>query len=104
LGSLKELKEKTRTSNKYTFLRHGESQSNLDDMISSTIGQYGDNLTDNGKKQSEEVKEKLKDIDLIFSSPFDRTKKTAEIVADGKEIIIDDRLREIGAGDKNGKS
>lgn len=99
-----ELKDKTRSTNSYTFLRHGESQSNVDGMISATIGQFGDKLTIAGKEQSENIKKDLENIDIIFASPFERTRQTAEIVAQGKEIIFDDRLKEINAGDENGKS
>jgi len=49
------------------------------------------------------------EIDLIISSPFTRTKQTAELIAAGvgvskKDIIIDDRIHEISFGDLEGKS
>ncbi len=98
------MKEKTRSDNQFIFLRHGESESNVENMISSVPGQYGDRLTQKGREQVRKVKDELKGVDLIFVSPFNRTKETAEIVADGREVIEDERLKEIFAGDKNGKS
>gem|GEM_PF-6587284 len=101
LGSLEELKEKTRSNNKFTFLRHGESESNIKKIHSSTIGQFGDKLTINGKNQVLNIKEKIKDIDIFISSPFERTKQTAELLSDN--VIFEDRLKEKDFGTKNGK-
>ena len=101
LGSLDELKDKTRSTNTYTFIRHGESQSNVDGVISARIGQSGDKLTIKGKDQSEKAKKELENIDIVFASPFERTKQTAEII--GGEIVIDERLSEINAGEMSGR-
>jgi len=106
LGSIDEIKSKTKKSgNKYFVMRHGESEGNLNGLVSASYGE-DDNLTENGKKQVEESSKKLKNkkIDLVFSSPIERTKETAEIVCsvlglDKKNIIIDDRLHEMSIPD-----
>ena len=79
-------------------MRHGESESNIKHLLSSSIGQFGDRLTPEGKKQIKDSTEKLKDIDIIISSPFVRTTESAEIIAeilgkDKKEIIFQRKIR-----------
>jgi broad specificity phosphatase PhoE len=101
---LEELKDKTRSKNNFVFVRHGESESNLNNNFSSSKGMYGDKLTLSGKKKVEEIKNEVKDVDIIFSSPLTRTSETAEILAQGKEIIFDERLTEIDFGELNGKT
>lgn len=106
IGSLEELKAKTKSTNSFIFLRHGESESNIKHNISTIIGDDGDKLTDQGREQAKKARLELTDIDLIYSSPFERTKQTAEIIAlENKiEIIFDERIREINPGlDNNGK-
>ncbi|MFA5773089.1 MAG: class I tRNA ligase family protein [Candidatus Paceibacterota bacterium] len=111
VNSLEDLKIKTKKSgNKYFVMRHGESEGNLNGLVSSSY-EEDDNLTENGKRQAEEASIGLKNkkIDLIFSSPIKRTKETAEIMCsalglDKKNIIIDDRIREISIPDYEGKT
>jgi len=109
-GSMAELCDATKSNNSYMVMRHAESEANTKGLISSVVTNI-DHLTDVGKKQAEESGKKLKDkgIDIIISSDFMRTKETAEIVAkeiglDPKEIIFDERIREIGTGDFEGKT
>ncbi|MCK5590868.1 MAG: class I tRNA ligase family protein, partial [Candidatus Pacebacteria bacterium] len=110
VGSIEELTKKLpRSGNTYTVMRHGQSESNVGGYISSDI-KNGDHITDIGKKQTKETAEKLKKekIDLIIASSFVRTKETAEIVAetlgfDKKDIVYDERILEIKAGDLNKK-
>jgi len=105
LGSVKDLKNKIKSTNSFVFVRHGEAESNIKNNNDSTIGEYGDRLTEKGREQVENIKKEFEDIDLIFASPFERTKQTAEIIAGNKkEIIFDDRLREINFGSENGKT
>jgi isoleucyl-tRNA synthetase len=90
----------------FYILRHGEAQSNVDDILSASIND-GKFLTETGVRQIEEAAEKLKDekIELIISSDLDRTKQTAGIVAEklGIEIIYDERLRETNVGECEGR-
>jgi len=85
------------------FVRHGETDYNLNGI---TQGQLDIPLNKRGIEEAEAVAEKLKDykIDVIYCSPLERTKKTAEIINEnhGVEIVYDDRLKEFFAGAKQG--
>lgn len=108
IGSLDELEAHSgRSANKFFILRHGLSEKDFDDGRSSiTAGRLDKDkyhLTQDGAKQIEKVAQYLKEsggVDLIFSSPFLRTKETAEIVsrALGLNVHFDDRLKEIDHG------
>lgn len=116
VGAIDELKSKIKKSgNKYFVMRHGEADSNAKSYVSTDIKKDNSHLTEKGKGDVLETAKNLSkqlnggNIDFIFSSPFFRTKETAEIVAGENgfktsEIIFDERLREIGAGDFEGKS
>lgn len=111
IGSIEDLKSKTKKSgNKYFIMRHGEATNNVSDVIS--ISYNNDNhLTEKGKQQVTESANELKNkkIDLIISSPFVRTMETSEVVAsviglDKNGIIVDDRLHEMSVPMYEGKS
>ncbi len=109
ISSIDELKSKTKTRrNHFIFIRHGESEHNALNIISAD---EKDNfhLTSKGKEESEQIAEFLskKKVDALFTSPFFRTKQTAEIIGNKlgialSEIIVDGRLREYNFGDYNG--
>ena len=111
IGSLEELKQKTKKSgNKYFVMRHGESEFNLINKISCNFEDV-DHLTETGKKQVLGSIGKFKDkkIDLIISSDFLRTKETAAIIQkelniSSNNFITDKRLREFNVGTFNGKT
>lgn len=110
IGSVDELTEHTKKSgNRYFVMRHGGSQGN-EKHIASTRADAPDHLTEAGKKEVEHVAGRLKkgDIDLIVTSPFVRTKETADIIQKelglkDKQVITDDRLGEVQIGSFNGK-
>ncbi len=110
VGSLKELLEKQKHSgNTYTVLRHGESVSNAENVMSGEAGDAEDKLTEKGKEEVREVAKSLKKkkFDLIVTSNFTRTKETAEILAEHlgiKGVVVDQTLHEIGLGPLDGKS
>jgi len=113
IGSLDELKSKTRKSgNRYFVMRHGETESNEKNIVSSKLeNSHKYPLTEKGEKQVRVSAEKLagQKIDLILHSPFERTKQTAFIVAEkiglAKENIISDkRLMEVDTGIFEGKN
>ncbi|TAN36568.1 hypothetical protein EPN27_00945 [Patescibacteria group bacterium] len=112
IGSRAEISEHTKKSgNKYIVMRHGEAESNARGIVSSKIeGSASYGLTTNGRTSAENAGQKLKEanIDIIITSPFVRTKETAEIVAgaigfDTLKIIVDERLKEIDTGVFDGK-
>ncbi len=111
IGSLAELAElnANKSKNKYFVMRHGESDNNIQGKYDSS--DYVENrLTEKGREQIETSSFGLenKNIDIIVSSPFVRTKETAELVAQKigikkESIIFDDRLKEYYLGDLDGK-
>lgn len=110
VNSLEDLKSKTKKSgNKYFVLRHGETECNVRGEVSSTVNN-DDNLTEKGieqvKKSARELKNK--NIDFIITSPFVRTRETAELLAENlglntEKIIYDDRLHEMSVPMYEGK-
>ncbi|MFZ2832181.1 MAG: class I tRNA ligase family protein, partial [Minisyncoccia bacterium] len=113
LGSREELAKHTKKSgNKYIAMRHGEAESNAHNTVSSKIEKStAYPLTEKGRGVAQKTAEKLvaEKIDMIITSPFLRTKQTAEIVAstigyDVKNIIIDERIKEIDTGIFDGRS
>lgn len=69
------------------LIRHGQTTGDIEDRFG---GDYDDHLTDEGKAQSKQLAEKLKNknIEIIFSSPRIRAQETAKIVADMFNISI----------------
>ncbi|MEK7463660.1 MAG: class I tRNA ligase family protein [Patescibacteria group bacterium] len=109
LGSVEDLKKHSKAKNTYYVCRHGEAENNAK-MIISSLAENPHHLTDKGKKQAEDAGKWLtsKKIDLIFTSPFVRTRETAEIIAkkigiDKKKIISEPKICEINTGIWNGK-
>jgi isoleucyl-tRNA synthetase len=97
-----ELKSYTKKSgNTYFIMRHGETNHNVKNLV-NTVTNSGSHLTEKGKDQVRASALEIKDkgIDLIITSPFNRTKETTKIVQDilglsDEQIILDDRLHEI---------
>jgi len=92
----------------FYLVRHGEAENNVLSIPNSfpEIKKYS--LTEHGKKQAEEAAEFLVTVhaDVLFSSPIQRTKETAEIIAKATELEIqfDERLREVGFGIFDGRN
>lgn len=109
VGSVSELKSYIPQRNKFTLVRHGESEANTKDLIDCDY-KNNDSLTENGREEAKNAGKVVaeKKIDLIFTSPFNRAKETAQIIAKeigfGGEIIEDERLGEIRLGHWSGKS
>ncbi len=110
IDSVKSLKRYSKKSgNKYFVMRHGRAQNN-ELNVASGKAENQHHLTEDGRemvlKNAKEFKEK---VDLIFVSPFVRTKETAEIVREtlgvsSESVIVDERLRELNFGEFEGKS
>lgn len=114
MGSLDDLRDKTRSKNNFIFIRHGESVGNTTGTISLEIGDEHDRLSEDGKDQvvdsydeirtilSDEVINETKGVDVVIHSPFNRTKQTAQMIAQefgAEEIVEDDRIKERYFGD-----
>ncbi|MEX2515265.1 MAG: class I tRNA ligase family protein [Candidatus Paceibacterota bacterium] len=109
ISSLADLKEKTKSSNKFFAMRHGEADHNIKRIMSS-LPSNEHHLTNKGKEEVREAITKLEDIDIdfVFVSPMLRTKETAEMVKESldlstEQIIIDERFTENKAGILEGK-
>jgi isoleucyl-tRNA synthetase len=104
IGGILDLKKHLKKSgNSYFVMRHGESLSNEKNVDSLVPGEENDALTSLGRDQVIVSAKNLKQKpDLIISSPFTRTKQTAEIIAEhfglAKDSIVTyQELREYSA-------
>ena len=108
VGSLSDLKKYSVAKNTYFVLRHGEAENNTK-MVISSRAENPHHLTEKGRGQVAAAAEWLADkkIDLVFVSPFVRTRETAAIVAkrlnlSSEKIIIEKSIHELDAGAYNG--
>lgn len=104
VGSFEDFPE-TGSGNRFYAMRHGESNYNTKEIVSSNLdAPY--TLTDDGRAQVAEAIKKLKKekIDVIVASDFPRTRETAELVgaAIGVPVTFDERIREINIGEWEG--
>lgn len=106
-GSLSELQQYVKHSyNSYFVMRHGESVSNAEGVVSARKENTEDTLTDKGRKQvSEAISAIPPDIEIIIHSGFARTKETAELVASAlglpsSAVLEDERIREVDVAEK----
>jgi isoleucyl-tRNA synthetase len=110
-GSVDDMKRRTALSgNIYHMVRHGEAESNAKNVLNSDPKLHNP-LTQTGQDNARKAGRKLKkaNIDLIFHSPLQRTRETAELIAselglDGEASQEDNRLREVEFGEFEGKS
>ena len=87
------------------LVRHGETEWNA---LGKMQGHKDSPLTDLGKAQAIEAKQKLKKIhfDIAYSSPSGRAVKTTQIILGGKQtqIKVMDELKEINLGALEGRT
>ena len=109
IGSVDEIKKHTTRNNTFLVVRHGEAESNVKKILSSNPKAVN-HLTENGKEHAVLAAKNLegKKIDMIYCSPFMRTRETAEIIAEKigyplDKIIYDERLHELYGGILDGK-
>lgn len=111
VNSVKDLQDKSvKSGNKYFVMRHGETDKNVAGLV-CTVKNSGSHLTKKGEEDTKINAEGLKDknVDLVFVSPFNRTKETAKIVADvlslkEDQIVFDDRLVEMNVKSYEGRT
>ena len=88
---------------KLLVVRHGRTDWN---DLKKVQGIADIELNNEGKEQAKKTAELLKDknIDLIISSPLIRTRQTAEIINEERniEILFDDRIKERDYGEFEG--
>ena len=82
------------------FLRHAQAENNTKRILAGRT--EGVPLTKTGIEQAERIAKYLAPIDIsaIYSSPIERAKHTAEIVAKNcsLDVVLDERLTEINMG------
>ena len=82
------------------FMRHGQAKNNTDKILAGRTP--GVPLTEKGLEQASSTAEFLAQMNIssIYSSPIERAKHTAEIVARSAslDVIVDDRLIELDMG------
>ena len=80
--------------------RHGQTNWNLENRVQ---GRTNINLNETGKKQAEEIRERINDrkVDVIFCSTLERAQETARIINEERnvEIKLDDRIIEMCYGE-----
>ncbi len=85
---------------KLYFTRHGESDANVQHVISNRESPF--HLTERGREQARTLADTLKDISFatIYSSPVLRTRETAEILSQAFHIPyqVTEALREYDCG------
>ncbi len=105
VGSVAELARKLK--NTYFMMRHGEAEQNVLGVLNSDPSKPY-HLTEKGREGVEASAKAFKEkIDIIYASPFPRTRETVEIFArvhgiPESAIVFDDRLREMGMGELEG--
>jgi len=91
---------------KLHLVRHGESEANIQHVISNRESPFG--LTELGKQQATTLANNLRDIPItsIFSSPILRARETADIVSRAFYLPyqVTEVLREYDCGILEGKS
>ncbi|MBI4127710.1 MAG: class I tRNA ligase family protein [Parcubacteria group bacterium] len=80
------------------LLRHGEADNNVHNILSGDLAHDTHHLTRLGEAHITEVAMSLKGrVDAVVTSPFMRTRETAEIIArvTHAELTVDERLHEV---------
>lgn len=110
ISGLDDLRRRTQSTNTYFLLRHAEAEHNVNHVVASgpEKGKNISELTEKGKAQLLDIASDMKKekVQLIFTSPYLRTKKTAEAIAKATKakVIVDKRLAEIQCGNFNWRS
>ena len=85
-------------------IRHGQTDWNIQKRV---MGRHDEPLNETGLHQAEEAKNNLMNtkIDIIICSPLKRARQTAEVINEGRNILIvyDDRITERDFGEFEGK-
>jgi len=89
----------SRGTTRLFLVRHGATARTAEDRFS---GDAGVDLSEEGRAQARALAERLRScpLDAVYASPLSRTRETAEILIEGRQlsIVSRDGLREIGHG------
>lgn len=112
LGSIDEILPLVRKSgNRYFVMRHGQARGNAEGFLNSD-NTLENHLTEIGRQEVEKYSVELSkraNIDLLVASPITRAQESAAVAKkvlglDDGAFMTDERLRERGMGDFNGKT
>lgn len=83
------------------IVRHGQTNWNVEGRYA---GRIDVELNDRGRKQAQEIREKLKEVtlDAVISSPLIRAQETAKIISNRDTVDVDERIIERCNGDLEG--
>ncbi len=100
VGSLADVRKYAKKSgNTYFAIRHGQAENNVEGSHHKDVFHLAE-LTNEGKaKVHDGVKDFHEKVDMVFCSPYLRTKETAHIVCEQigfniNDIVIDERIQE----------
>ncbi|ELP90503.1 phosphoglycerate mutase, putative [Entamoeba invadens IP1] len=83
------------------FVRHGETEWNNKKVIQ---GCTDIPLSEKGRQQAFELSKRIpENVDVIYTSPLKRALETANIISEGKEVVISQDLIEPNFGSWEGK-
>ncbi len=106
IGSVDELDKRAYSKNTFYIARHVEAEGNVNGVFASGPefdDEHTSRLTEHGLKQAHSLAKKMarKKIDVIYASPYTRTRQLAEIVQKetGAKLFFDERLKEIEGGE-----
>ena len=104
IDSVKTMLGHMRRRNRYFFVRHGESESNVREVFACTAG---GGLTDTGRRQADAAGERLRGEEkrYVFCSPLARARESADRIAGviGASVREDPLLSEIQVPELDGK-
>lgn len=78
------------------LVRHGQTQANADGLL---LGRSDPPLTALGELQASAVAAVISGVPHVVTSPLKRARRTAEVIAAGAEVEVDDRWVEIDYGE-----
>lgn len=106
VDSIETLKKHSKTNrNKFIFVRHGEAEHNVERICNSDPNKEY-HLTEKGREQGNSIAKKIKRADIIYTSPFLRTRETANIIASElgvSDLREDRRLVDLDFGELDGR-
>ncbi len=86
-----------RVESHVVLIRHGETDANVQGRWQG----HGDwPLNDKGRAQAQKLAPAVPPVDVFYTSPLERAKATAEVVAgyQGRPLVVEPRVKEIGFG------
>ena len=81
-------------------VRHGQSQANEEGLIA---GHVDPPLTALGERQALALQEELAGVELVVTSPLSRARRTGELAAPGREVVVSPDFIELDYGSFDGR-